>query len=1365
MKKFSKTLVTFALGLILALSLVMSFPMVASAADGVEGEKEQDVVLSGDIGISSPTESVESEYDTIYLSTNEITVYLAEGESALGEYSMYIHMEGRATSFEFAIVMPWFVNVTSIVSNESFDSSPNSVWTSNIDESTYDTDCVRASYSGTEYFGNMTVATVNFVLATTEYCEDYPYADDAKFVNAYADDLDYKFDFGAIRICEPEKTYLMGDANLDGEVNLEDVMFIQRSIVNPRFTLSEEQFICADINHDGEVDIADCQYIQNYLIGKIDSLEGIGGGDVVPSQEVQIYLTFMTVEGEYLQDYSIRWPVGMSYMDVIEPYGEMLWEIYGKEMWARRVTSDVYGEIDVEKIDTYYVEREDKIVVYVEVEQGGEVEDSETVSISTVHEKGRDITFVVTSEEYVFVKGTVAKVIDQELGRFYIHDEDGNLLLIEDSEIENATEGDQIAVYGQIVRNVGYEVVEPALAYCKQVEIAEDMTFATVNDVAEVANGLAGYMFGAEYCVKGTIQEIYNEETGACRIIDDNGYYIDIDSLCDVNGNPFWKMDIIPEVSSVITVRAQVCKSVEAYGEKYQTSLSNGTVINCSLWEGVEKVNLNMYFYQKSATSDAMSLLAQGSILVNTGTVIIDAINNWNAEMLYYYTIVSAYYDEYLEKPVEITKETVEGNVTVFIIVQHNGFEGEYDFAETDETGATTIIGFILLEGSTATITVDGEELKGEFYPVANRINVTVEGVGHYTFAFNGKFMTLANSINLDLEENEIFAKLAGEYTLYDLLTYDTLNVYSNGVVCFSVGGEFKQFCTATEYVDGILATDLGFGFKLNLEGLEAYPCEIGGGDVVGPNEGENVSFEVWGIQVDRNSDFAFTVLGTGQHVAIGTLVYDAVVGSSVYGNLKDYEILGYYYDREFTKEIAKDAVVDDKMVVYIKMYAPDLVGEYPLTEITADGGMNEVGTLSLIDEYNAEITVNGMAYKTTYFYMQGAIVSCVKGEFMYMIVLMDGMAVIGESYDFASMGENEEFVKIAGDYELLDYMEYTTLTVSANGVAYMSCGDRFVMGFPITAYADGVLKCDGPTFSIDVESKTATPYYGGSGGEDVVAPEEGRETVNVTVYFMHRVEEGVYIKVGYSSFDIAVKEDVLVYVENDNMSAILKGYNIGGIYADEALTEAINPYASYDGQVFYFELIPVEFLGGRAIARMDADGERVQIGNLEVREDGTATLIMGELVREGWVDAAGTMITFTQQDAYQLRMYWDMETGWLDFADEVVIDQEVVNSDLKEVEGEYSLDGHQYYNRVRICASGLADISIGDYMHFYCTVSVNEDGTLHINEVNADIEIVAERGVAVVVDRSEVKDEVVEDEVVEEEVVEEEEKEYTDKY
>lgn len=61
-----------------------------------------------------------------------------------------------------------------------------------------------------------------------------------------------------------------GDANLDGNVTMEDVLVIQSYISEVITDLSSDQFRAADVNGDGQLSISDSTLIQKYLSGIID---------------------------------------------------------------------------------------------------------------------------------------------------------------------------------------------------------------------------------------------------------------------------------------------------------------------------------------------------------------------------------------------------------------------------------------------------------------------------------------------------------------------------------------------------------------------------------------------------------------------------------------------------------------------------------------------------------------------------------------------------------------------------------------------------------------------------------------------------------------------------------------------------------------------------------------------------------------------------------------------------------------------------------------------------------------------------------------------------------------------------------------
>ena len=58
--------------------------------------------------------------------------------------------------------------------------------------------------------------------------------------------------------------YAIGDANLDGKINIRDVTAIQRHIADIE-KFNDAQLAVADTNGDGAVDISDATHLQRYL--------------------------------------------------------------------------------------------------------------------------------------------------------------------------------------------------------------------------------------------------------------------------------------------------------------------------------------------------------------------------------------------------------------------------------------------------------------------------------------------------------------------------------------------------------------------------------------------------------------------------------------------------------------------------------------------------------------------------------------------------------------------------------------------------------------------------------------------------------------------------------------------------------------------------------------------------------------------------------------------------------------------------------------------------------------------------------------------------------------------------------------------
>ena len=72
----------------------------------------------------------------------------------------------------------------------------------------------------------------------------------------------------AVSVNAADKTYIYGDADGNGTVNINDVTFIQKVLVDAA-TPGEDYNISSDVNYDLKVTIRDASVIQMYLAGII----------------------------------------------------------------------------------------------------------------------------------------------------------------------------------------------------------------------------------------------------------------------------------------------------------------------------------------------------------------------------------------------------------------------------------------------------------------------------------------------------------------------------------------------------------------------------------------------------------------------------------------------------------------------------------------------------------------------------------------------------------------------------------------------------------------------------------------------------------------------------------------------------------------------------------------------------------------------------------------------------------------------------------------------------------------------------------------------------------------------------------------
>lgn len=288
--KFKFSVAAITLCVLLALSAI---PAMAAngmtAADNADIKTETGIVDTETGGwgeVTTPDtdgvvdkEEEDKEYESNDYESNEIVIrsndMLIDDNDPNTEHRLAIYSEGAgASSFFMRLEMPYFVEVSRVEFTPALENAESAV-----SEISIDGNYVNIAYSSAENFYEGPMFYVSFYLRENVRAEwDRIWAYGMQFVNADCQEL-YVYDsFGYVEVRVSTEGILMGDANQDGEVTLEDVMYILRAKVAEEEWYGDS-FTAADVDRNGYVDMLDCQYIQNYLVGKIESLDDLFGDE------------------------------------------------------------------------------------------------------------------------------------------------------------------------------------------------------------------------------------------------------------------------------------------------------------------------------------------------------------------------------------------------------------------------------------------------------------------------------------------------------------------------------------------------------------------------------------------------------------------------------------------------------------------------------------------------------------------------------------------------------------------------------------------------------------------------------------------------------------------------------------------------------------------------------------------------------------------------------------------------------------------------------------------------------------------------------------------------------------------------------
>ena len=208
----------------------------------------------------------------------DVEIRLDEEEFNAGEIDYFdvgAYSEKGFSSYELTIDVPSFLDVERISSGICGDNNEGKLEWYFARNNSYNVNYT----STTNEMGYCTLFTVQVrAKENTQGQTGTLWVDNARFTNTQVDHLSVETDSAFFRV-NGESMRMKGDFNRDGTVSIEDVMLLQRVIANRSMSVMSDELYAGDIDNNGELNIYDCQYIRSYLIGLIDSLENISGGD------------------------------------------------------------------------------------------------------------------------------------------------------------------------------------------------------------------------------------------------------------------------------------------------------------------------------------------------------------------------------------------------------------------------------------------------------------------------------------------------------------------------------------------------------------------------------------------------------------------------------------------------------------------------------------------------------------------------------------------------------------------------------------------------------------------------------------------------------------------------------------------------------------------------------------------------------------------------------------------------------------------------------------------------------------------------------------------------------------------------------
>ncbi len=881
MKNFRKRLFSMVVALVLTLGMMGGSAMAVSAEE-----------ISSSMGTTTTVSSV------VYMDQMDITY--SEGETYVAEIRLSTR-EGFA-SYQLGINVPDFIEVKDVYIPGDLKISETDYFTWAQTEYGFNATFSSAEDRG----GEFPILYVNFAIAyegNFSGCFSIGGSIETLFTNTQGT-LPVSFRFNNINVTsgKEEVKVMKGDVNFDNLVDLNDIIQIQQAIVsNKTFNFSEDQFYAADINNDGTINIMDCQYMQMYLVGKIDTLEGIGGGNTEDGDVYPMSLNVRDQYGNVIFQGQINAKKGATYREVFAPIFEKLQSGYNIVEYTN-IQSDYYGNVSVESAEKLIVEGSDIVYVNVYIEQGEE--NSDNLYIYYMYKNGDEYVPVDYSDEYIgadeslygFVKEKTYNNFGDyaELDGVYFDDEFKNPVTDEDAV--NETTSVYAVIVNADITGKTYNLLEAEYTSDGMQKVTQVGTVIFTEEKATVTYG--DEEFTASYGnMLGQVSIYKNDYAVLCLTLEGSDAYIEL-NFDGSNNEVTEEFTKVAGEYPVVITGAPVQMTLTLYNNGVWKIGYSGVTMMGNYEISENGVILYMYDSPQEFIYDA----EQGGFVPNYNGG--QGGGSVSGGMSY---DVSKVYGEYSEID-------ADGNVSATLKLSEDGF--------------------VLTKNDTV---VKGTEMYAMVMDTMGQVSLFVNENICYTYmvdATNSQLMLVSEVDATNAEVTEEFKALAGTYRFIvdgiDMgITYE---LRSNGtVICYN--GGFVAMAGYTIVSENVVEVT-GQQVTVDREAMVLI-MNIGSGGNTGSDD--NVSTGIaygtytytdgYGVEywVDLYEDGSFYIKNTNGDQASGNEVYafssqDLSLFVSDYecyhisikSGSKELSYLGHldYSDREVTQEYAKLAGV-----------------------------------------------------------------------------------------------------------------------------------------------------------------------------------------------------------------------------------------------------------------------------------------------------------------------------------------------------------------------------------------------------------------------------------------------------------------------